>query len=120
MPRTKKKVKTATKPAPFVAPAERNESGGEVLTLHEAAAYLRLPEASVRRLVMEQGLPARQSGDEWRFLKRAIESWLSTPCIRESKKDIWSVAGSLKDDPYLEEMLKEIDRMRGRPTTEER
>lgn len=120
MPRTKKVARPAPKSAPSAPPALANECAEEVLTLAEAAAYLRMPEADVRRWVQEQGLPARQLGEEWRFLKSAIQTWLSTPCTQGSKKDIWSVAGSLKDDPYLEEMLKEIDRMRGRPSTEER
>ena len=117
MPRTKKKPKPASQPTPS-APPMGNGPVGEVLTLGEAAAYLRLPEADVRRLVAEQGLPARQLGEEWRFLKSAIQVWLSTPSTKENKKDIWSAAGSWKDDPYLDEMLKEIERMRGRPTTE--
>ncbi|HTU93916.1 MAG TPA: helix-turn-helix domain-containing protein [Gemmataceae bacterium] len=119
MPSTKKKSRPTPKPALSAPPVIGNDSGGEVLTLPEAAAYLRLPEAGVRQLVEEQGLPARQLGEDWRFLKSAIQTWLSAPRSKESKKDIWSVAGSLKDDPYLEDMLKEIDRMRGRPTTEE-
>jgi len=92
---------------------------GEVLTLHEAAAYLRLPEAGVLRLVKEQDLPARQLGEEWRFLKSAIQLWLSTPLPKTNKEGIWAAAGSWKDDPYLDEMLQEIERMRGRPTAEE-
>src|SRR5277367_5054010 len=48
----------------------------EVLTLVEAAAYLRLTEADVLRMVDEQGLSARQLGKEWRFLKSAIQDWL--------------------------------------------
>jgi excisionase family DNA binding protein len=95
-----------------------NGSPGEVLTLGEAAAYLRLPEADVLRLVAEQGLPARQLGTEWRFLKAAIQGWLSTPVSRSQKQGIWAAAGTLKDDPYLAEMLEELDRLRGRPTTE--
>jgi excisionase family DNA binding protein len=96
-----------------------NEHGTEVLTLPEAAAYLRLPEEAVRQLVAEQGLPARHLGEEWRFLKQAIESWLSTPYIEENKEGVWAAAGSWKDDPYLDEMLKEIYRRRGRPVAEE-
>src|SRR5262249_39930179 len=118
MPRTKKKPKSASQQTPS-APPMVNGPGGEVLPLREAAAYLRLSEADVRRLVAEQGLPARQLGEEWRFLKSAIQVWLSTPRTKENKEGIWAAAGTLKDDPYLEEMLKEIDRMRGRPTTEE-
>ena len=53
--------------------AERaNGPAGEVFTLAEAAAYLRLPEKEVVRLIREQALPARQAGSDWRFLKTAI------------------------------------------------
>jgi excisionase family DNA binding protein len=89
------------------------------LTLPEVAAYLRLPETDVLRLVDEQALPARHLGNEWRFFKAAVQQWLSSPPPKASKEGIWAAAGSLKDDPYLDEMLKEIDRMRGRPTPED-
>lgn len=119
MESTKKKARPVPQAAQSAPPIGGHDTCGEVLTLGEAAAYLRLPEAEVRRLVVEQGLPARQVGAEWRFLKSAVQMWLSIPQAKENRKDIWSVAGSLKDDPYLEEMLKEIDRLRGRPTTKE-
>ncbi len=96
-----------------------NGPAGEVLTLAEAAAYLRLPEPDVLRLVDEQGLPARRLANEWRFFKAAIAHWLSVPHTKGSEEGIWAAAGSLKDDPYLEEMLKQVDRLRGRPMPEE-
>ena len=96
-----------------------NGPTGDVLTLAETAMYLRLPEGDVLRLVDEQGLPARHLGTEWRFLKNAIQAWLSVPTRPDQSRGIWSVAGILKDDPYLDEMLEEIERMRGRPSPEE-
>jgi len=39
----------------------------DVLTLSEAAVYLRVPEPEVLWLVREQGLPVRQVGLEWHF-----------------------------------------------------
>jgi excisionase family DNA binding protein len=116
---------TKAKPEPAPEPASPPSTGGngptaEVLTLAEAAAYLRLPETDVLRFVEEQDLPARQVDKEWRVLKGAIQTWLSTPVARSAKQGIWAAAGSLKNDPYLEEMLQEIDRMRGRPGPEER
>jgi excisionase family DNA binding protein len=48
----------------------------QVLTLKEAAAYLRVSEDDVLRMVREQGLHARQVGSEWRFSERALEDWL--------------------------------------------
>jgi excisionase family DNA binding protein len=116
MPRTKAKAKPARQPEPQPA---ANGPPAEVLTLAEAAAYLRLPEADVLRLVDEQDLPARRVGNEWRFLKAAVQQWLSTPPRKAAGEGIWAAAGALRDDPYLDEMLREIDRMRGRPAAEE-
>src|SRR5947209_20444441 len=118
MPRTKKHQPEPAPPSE-PQPAAVNGLPGEVLTLAEAAAYLRFPEADGLRLVDEQGLPARRLAKEWRFLKAAIQQWLSTPPPRYSKEDQLAVIGSWKDDPYLEEELKEIFRQRGRPMTED-
>jgi excisionase family DNA binding protein len=119
MARTKKKPDPV--PQPVAVPAAQNGPGTEteVLTLAEAAAYLRLPEAEVLRMVREQHLPARQVGTEWRFLKPAIRAWLSQPAPRYSKEAQLAVIGSWKDDPDLEAMLEEIYRRRGRPITED-
>jgi excisionase family DNA binding protein len=114
MPRPK--PEKARQPTP--PPQEVNGPPGEVLTLGEAAAYLRLPEADVLRLVDEQGLPARRLANEWRFLRAAIQQWLGTPPPKYSKEAQLAVVGSWKDDPLVEEELKEIMRQRGRPMPE--
>jgi excisionase family DNA binding protein len=114
MPRTKKKPE----PAPTATPTV-NGPLGEVLTLGEAAAYLRLPEDGVLRLVHEQALPARRLANEWRFLKAAIQQWLSTPPPRGSKEAQLAAAGAFKDDPDLLAMVEDIYRKRGRPITED-
>jgi excisionase family DNA binding protein len=54
----------------------RDLPGAEVLTLAEAAAYLRAPEGAVLELVDQGTLPAQRIGGEWRFLKRAVVEWL--------------------------------------------
>jgi excisionase family DNA binding protein len=106
--------------APAVPPQPgSNGLGPEVLTLGEAAAYLRLPEAEVLRLVQEEDLPGRQVGAEWRFLKATIQGWLSLPPAKKEPQGIWAVAGALKDDPYRDELLREVYRRRGRPMIEE-
>lgn len=113
MPRTKKQS--------VMAPQQGGVNGslpGEVLTLADAAAYLRLPQPEVVRLVSAQGLPGRQAGDEWRFLRSALQAWLSQPA--PDKEDFWeSCAGAFKDDPQLQEIVKDAYRRRGRPATEE-
>jgi excisionase family DNA binding protein len=118
MQRTKK---SKPKPAPQAKPQPAAVNGpfGEVLTLAEAAAFLRLPEPEILRQVQEQGLPGRQMGNEWRFSKAAVQRWLSVPAPQKSAQGIWAAAGSWKDDPYLEEMLQDIYRRRGRPMIEE-
>jgi excisionase family DNA binding protein len=116
MPRTKPQPHSLSATAPSPA---NNGLTGEVLTLAEAAAYLRFSEADVLRLVDEQDLPGRRLANEWRFLKGAIEDWLRTGPAPKSNKDAWmQVVGAWKDDPYVEEELKEIYRRRGRPMTE--
>jgi excisionase family DNA binding protein len=116
MPRMKKKPA----PQPVTPPlAATNGPTGEVLTLAEAAAYLRLPQAEVVQLVHLQGLPGRPVGTEWRFLKSAIQEWLSKPPPRYSKEAQLAAAGAFKDDPDLIPMVEEIYRQRGRPITED-
>lgn len=113
------RAKAKPQKVPATAAADVNGPAGEVLTLAEAAAYLRLPESEVTRLVFDQGLPGRHTGAEWRFLKAALQDWLRTPPPRGSKEALLSVAGAWKDMPDLEEVLDEISKRRGRPTTKE-
>jgi excisionase family DNA binding protein len=49
---------------------------GEVLTLSEAATYLRVSEAAVSKLVADHAIPAQSIGGELRFLKAALADWL--------------------------------------------
>ena len=117
MPQTRNKPeKTTSKPVPGNA---HKTTAAEVLTLPEAAAYLRVSEDEVVRLVRYQDLPGRLLGAEWRFLKAGINDWLRTPPKQGSKEAVLSTIGAWKDDPYLEDMLKEIYKRRGRPMTED-
>lgn len=110
--------KTNTKSPPltnFVALGEL----AEVMTLAETAAYLRILPDQVLQLVLEEDLPGRRIGDDFRFLKTAIQDWLRAS--KESKRqEFWETHfGALKNDPFLEEMLKDIYQHRGRPEIEE-
>ena len=51
----------------------------DVLTLEDAAAYLKVEYGMIRRLIKEQALPGRKVGDEWRFLRGALADWLCAP-----------------------------------------
>jgi excisionase family DNA binding protein len=87
-------------------------ASAEVLNLADAAAYLRVTESQLLQLVHDQALPGRRFGTEWRFLKAAIQDWLRTPPKRGSREAILSTFGSWKDDPLVEEEIKEIYRKR--------
>lgn len=56
--------------------AAENPHAGEVLTLEEAAALLRLPVAAVRDRALAGELPGRAFGEEWRFSRTSLLAWL--------------------------------------------
>jgi excisionase family DNA binding protein len=116
MPRAK--TKSASRPRAGVktpSAARATTKPGDVLTLAEAAAYLRVPEQDVLRLVGEQGLPGRQVGDDWRFLKTAVAGWLGTPPAPNPQQFWQTHFGALRDDPDLKEIVREAYRRRARP-----
>jgi excisionase family DNA binding protein len=116
MPRTKTKPKVKPNPP---TPA-MNGATADVLTLAEAAAYLRLPESEVVSLVHTQGLPGRAVGKEWRFLKTALQDWLrATPPTGPSKEGLLALAGAWKDDPGLDDIKEAFQKNRGRPMFED-
>jgi excisionase family DNA binding protein len=48
----------------------------DVLTLAEAADYLRLSIETVNSLALKGSIPGRKIENDWRFLKSAIDDWL--------------------------------------------
>ncbi len=120
MPRTKKPLQTA---APTISSPTTNGSAiqADVLTLVEAATYLRVAEAEVLRLVEEQALPARRVGKDWRFLKAAIQQWLSTASSTPELRKVaqLALAGKYKDDPDLIRICEDAYRQRGRSMCED-
>jgi len=96
----------------------------EVLTLAEAAAYLRVPESTLQSLAAEDMVPVRKVGKEWRFLAAALQDWLrgdfaQRERVKSSRQRILALAGIWKDDPALPRLVEEIYQQRGRPITEE-
>jgi excisionase family DNA binding protein len=75
-----------------------------VLTLAETAAYLRVPVAAVEQLLVEQGIPARKIGAEWRFSRKALDLWLRFP--GRHPRDYWQVDPHwLLESPFVEELV---------------
>ncbi|MBW3623176.1 MAG: helix-turn-helix domain-containing protein [Armatimonadetes bacterium] len=48
----------------------------EVMTLHEAAFYLRVGRSTVLDMVHDDGLPAAKLAGKWRFKRSALDQWL--------------------------------------------
>jgi excisionase family DNA binding protein len=87
----------------------------EILTLAEAATYLRVSEAEVLQAIEEQGLPGAQIGTTWRFLKIALQDWLRTGGGHATNKAAQlAVAGVWKDDPFWEDELRDIYKRRNK------
>jgi excisionase family DNA binding protein len=116
MPRAKK-YQAGSRSQPQPPSTSVNGPSGEVLTLADAAAYLRLPETVVVELVHSQGLPGRCVASEWRFLKSAVQHWLASasPSWETRKAAILELAGKYKEDPDLEQIVEDAYRRRGRP-----
>ena len=92
----------------------------EVLTLAEAADYLRVSTDETLRLVSEQGLPGRRTSEDWRFLKNALQEWLKQPERLGGSTALLSLAGQFAADPFLDQIVEEAYRLRGRPVAESR
>jgi excisionase family DNA binding protein len=111
-----------TSPKPLKPPVSPNAAPNgitqtpEVLTLAEAASYLRVPADAVLRMVDAEGLPARRFGAEWRFSKVAVQEWLGAT---RPKRGILNHIGRIEGDPYAQEMIREIYARRRRPVSEQ-
>lgn len=54
-----------------------DERPGDVLTIEELAAYLKIPKSTLYKLVREGKIPSQKIGRHWRFRKGAIDGWLA-------------------------------------------
>ncbi|MBX3398575.1 MAG: helix-turn-helix domain-containing protein [Gemmataceae bacterium] len=90
-------------------------TSGEVLTLPEVAAYLRVDEKEIPALVEHDALPARRIGNDWRFLKSAVNHWLQSGTSPEprpgTKEAIMPFFGIFKDED-VNEFLDTLGKLR--------
>jgi excisionase family DNA binding protein len=56
-----------------------NEKSGDVLTIDELTAYLKIPKSTFYKHVREGNIPSQKIGRHWRFRKMAIDHWLEEP-----------------------------------------
>lgn len=84
----------------------------DILTLEEAANYLRLSTETIERQATQGQIPGRRIEDTWRFLKAAIDDWLRS---HDSRTLLLQQAGALAGDETLPELRAAIYAERGRP-----
>jgi excisionase family DNA binding protein len=53
------------------------ETGLDILTLTEVAAYLRVTKRTLYRLAQEGQLPAFKLGGTWRFRREELDRWIT-------------------------------------------
>ena len=52
------------------------DTPGDVLTIDELSAYLKISKSTLYKLVREGKVPCQKIGRHWRFRKEAIDRWL--------------------------------------------
>jgi PTS system nitrogen regulatory IIA component len=83
-------------PAAFVDP---------VMTLEEIAGYFKVSEKTILRMVQAGELPAFKVSNQWRFLRAAIDQWLSSQMQRTSSENLAAVVQTDAGLPLLSKLL---------------
>ena len=81
----------------------------DVLTLEEAADYLKLSTAVVLEKASDGIIPGQAIDDSWRFLKSAIDDWLSR---KDDRSILLKQTGIFAHDKTLSALQDQIDRDR--------
>jgi excisionase family DNA binding protein len=90
-------------------PLSRDPGAGDIFTIHDVAAYLKLPVSTAYRLAERRRLPGSKVGRHWRFHKGTVEDWfrrlVDLPHVSILVAD---------DDPRIRELfssgLQDVDR----------
>lgn len=48
----------------------------EIMTFAEAAAYLKIGEKTLQRMISRKEIPCTKVGNQWRFMKSIVDDWL--------------------------------------------
>jgi excisionase family DNA binding protein len=91
------------------------QQNSSILTLEEAADYLRLSPDLLLQHAIAGKIPGQPIGETWRFLKSAIDDWLR---CRDSRTILLQQAGIFAQDETLEVIQAKIDRDRQQSTLE--
>jgi len=66
------------------------------MTLEEIAGYLKVSEKTILRMVQAGDLPAFKVSNQWRFLRSAIDEWLTAQMHRTSSESLADVAKNMQ------------------------
>jgi excisionase family DNA binding protein len=76
----------------------------DILTLADAAAYLRVPEDAVLKLASDGMIPAQRIGGEWRFSRKALNDWVRYG--GQQRRNGWLFPPDFfLESPFVEELL---------------
>lgn len=106
---------TVLREAAAIYDARPPRTTSPVLTLDEAAAYLRTSADLVKQQAESGKIPGRKLGDAWRFSHTALDHWLEP---HSSRDVLLAQAGIFANDRSLDEMIATIYQQRGRPEGE--
>ena len=59
----------------------------EIMTIPEAAQYLRISMSSLYKLAQEGRVPCQKVGRHWRFRRKAIDRWLEQIKVPSNNTD---------------------------------
>jgi len=62
-----------------------------VMTLQEVATYLKVSEKTITRMVQAGDLPGLKVSNQWRFLRAAIDDWLTRRMYRQATEQLAEV-----------------------------
>lgn len=64
----------------------------EIMTVEEVAAYLRVHQSTIYRMLKRHQMPAFRMGADWRFIRDEIDKW----CMEKIKVD-----GAIGAQPHM-------------------
>jgi excisionase family DNA binding protein len=77
----------------------------EILSIKDAAGYLKLNQMTVYKLAQKGALPAFKVGGNWRFQKETLDEWMRQKTMENRISTL-----VVDDDPMVREILSEMIR----------
>jgi excisionase family DNA binding protein len=111
MVKMREKTKSRSKPKTSTS-SKSSRVDTDILTLEEAATYLKLPKRVLEEQVDLGTIPGRNIAGHWRFFKPTLNQWLSEEPSKKkelsSKELFLSQAGVFANDPTFPQLIEQI------------